>query len=303
MKRRIDNMLLGLLWLLAMTLGACFWFNTMFGFNILSSAHWQYLAYIQAIQTPVKPLFYISFVVIVFIMVVGLYLIMRPRLRKIRLPIMRVSKNHDNAPQQQNTTPQHQQISSPAIAPSAAPTAPVQNGPSADMRPARLNTISFATQPTQMSTPNGAQPDTPVAVAATNADIQQVFINAGYTIKTPTRIGGIKTPLLAIGTNEALWLGANGARISDMRAAIDKMTSVFVDTLEDITINVTGFVLDARDDATSEHNDILVFHSIDELRQYVATRQNTPPTTTDDTENFNAYSEYIDTVINYIGKI
>lgn len=302
MKRRIDNMLLGLLWLLAMTLGACFWFNTMFGFNILSSAHWQYLAYIQAIQTHVKPLFYISFVVIVFIMVVGLYLIMRPRLRKIRLPIMRVSKNHDTAPQQ-NTTPQHQQISSPAIAPSAAPTAPAQNGPSADMRPARLNTISFATQPTQMSTPNDMQPDTPVAVAATNADVQQVFINAGYTIKTPTRIGGIKTPLLAIGTNEALWLGANGARISDMRAAIDKMTSVFVDTLEDITINVTGFVLDARDDATSEHNDILVFHSIDELRQYVATRQNTPTTTTDDTENFNAYSEYIDTVINYIGKI
>lgn len=302
MKRRIDNMLLGLLWLLAMTLGACFWFNTMFGFNILSSAHWQYLAYIQAIQTPVKPLFYISFVVIVFIMVVGLYLIMRPRLRKIRLPIMRVSKNHDNTPQQ-NTTPQHQQISSAAIAPSPAPTAPAQNGPTADMRPARLNTISFATQPTQMSAPNGAQPDTPVAVAATNADIQQVFINAGYTVKKPARIGGIKTPLLAIGTNEALWFGANGARVSDMRAAIDKMTSVFADTLEDIVINVTGFVLDARDDATSEHADILVFHSIDELRQYVATRQNTPPTNTDDAENFNAYSEYIDTVINYIGKI
>lgn len=297
MKRRIDNMLLGLLWLLAMTLGACFWFNTMFGFNILSSAHWQYLAYIQAIQTPVKPLFYISFVVVVFIMVVGLYLIMRPRLRKIRLPIMRVSKNHDNAPQQQNTTLQNQQVVSPAITPAPAPTAPVQNGPSVDMRPARLNIISFATQQ------SGAQPDTPVAVAVTNADIQQVFINAGYTVKTPARIGGIKTPLLAIGTNEALWLGANGARVSDMRAAIDKMTSVFVDTLEDITINVTGFVLDARDDAKSEHNDILVFHSIDELRQYIATRQNTPPTTTDDTENFNAYSEYIDTVINYIGKI
>ena len=45
------------------------------------------------------------------------------------------------------------------------------------------------------------------------------------------------------------------------------------------------------------------FHSIDELRQYVATRPNTAPANTDDTENFNAYSEYIDTVINYIGKI
>ncbi|HBS76538.1 MAG TPA: hypothetical protein DEA31_01600 [Alphaproteobacteria bacterium] len=220
MKRRIDNMLLGLLWLLAMTLGACFWFNTMFGFNILSSAHWQYLAYIQAIQTPVKPLFYISFVVIVFIMVVGLYLIMRPRLRKIRLPIMRISKNHDSNAPQQNTTPQNQPVLSPEIAPSPAPTAPVRNGPKADMRPARLNTISFATQTSQMTAPNGVQPDTPVAVAATNTDIQQVFIDAGYTVKKPARIGGIKTPLLAIGTNEALWLGANGARVSDMRAAI-----------------------------------------------------------------------------------
>ncbi|MDO5012024.1 MAG: hypothetical protein Q4E56_00695 [Pseudomonadota bacterium] len=303
MKRRIDNMLLGLLWLLAMTLGACFWFNTMFGFNILSSAHWQYLAYIQAIQTPVKPLFYISFVVIVFIMVVGLYLIMRPRLRKIRLPIMRISKNRDSSAPQQNVVPQNQPVLSTVVAQSPTPTAPVQNGPTADMRPARLNTISFATQTPQMTAPNGVQPDTPVAVAATNADIQQVFIDAGYTVKKPARIGGIKTPLLAIGTNEALWLGANGARVSDMRAAIDKMTSIFADTLEDIVINVTGFVLDARDDATSEHADILVFHSIDELRQYVAVRQNTAPTNIDDAENFNAYSEYIDTVIDYIGKI
>ncbi len=299
MKRRIDNMLLGLLWLLAMTLGACFWFNTIFGFNILSAAHWQYLAYIQATQTPVRSLFYISFVIIVFIMVVGLYLIMRPRLRKIRLPIMRISKNRDSVAPQQNTTLQNQQVLSPA----PAPTANAQTDPSTDLRPARLNTISFATQPTPTSTPNGTQPNTTVAVAATITDIQQVFINAGYTVKTPARIGGIKTPLLAIGTNEALWLGANGATVSDVRAAIDKMTAVFVDTLEDITINVTGFVLDARDDATSEYADILVFRSIDELRQYIATRQNIAPTNIDDAENFNAYSEYIDTVINYIGKI
>ena len=303
MKRRIDNMLLGLLWLLAMTLGACFWFNTMFGFNILSSAHWQYLAYIQATQTPVKPLFYISFVIVVFIMVVGLYLIMQPHIRKIRLPIMRISRKRDVVTQQQNTTPQIQQPQFPVAPTVTAPTAPVTNGPSPDMRPARLNTISFATQAPQMSIPNGAQPDAPVAVASTNTDIQQVFIGAGYTVKNPARIGGIKTPLLAIGTNETLWLGANGASVSDLNAAINKITSVFIDTLEDITINVTGFVLDARDDATSEYPNILVFHSIDELRQYVATRPNTAPVTPDDTENFNAYSEYIDTVINYIGKI
>ena len=73
MKTRLNNILIGLLWLLIATLGASFWFNTKYGFNVLSAQHWQYLAYMQASNQPVKPSFYISLVVVICVMVAGLY--------------------------------------------------------------------------------------------------------------------------------------------------------------------------------------------------------------------------------------
>ena len=79
MRNKFDNILLGTLWLLLSTLGACFWFNTQFGFNILSGTHWRHLAYMQVTQTQIKPLFYISMIIAVFCIVFGLYLLIRPR--------------------------------------------------------------------------------------------------------------------------------------------------------------------------------------------------------------------------------
>ncbi len=292
-------MLLGLLWLLVVTLGACFWFNTMFGFNLFVGAHWQYLAYLQAAQTPVKPSFYISLVFISAIMICGLYVIMRPRFRKIRLPIMRITARKKDAPVSD----------APAAQPAPAPAQMAT--PNTPARPPRLNAATLGGMPTMATNsatqqPNAARTATPPAPAGPSdieiAQITEIFKSAGYTTKNPPRINGNRMSLLAIGTNETLWLGAHGIATTDMRRAIDKLNDVFSDTLDDIYINVSGFVIGAPDAATAEFDDILMFNDVDGLREYITAHPNAP-LSDDDNGNFDAYSEYIDTVINYIGKI
>lgn len=299
MKYRIDNMLLGLLWLLVVTLGACFWFNTMFGFNLFVGAHWQYLAYLQAAQTPVKPSFYISLVFISAIMICGLYVIMRPRFRKIRLPIMRITTRKKDAPVSDAPAAQP----TPALAQMTATHTPA--------RPPRLNAATLGGMPTMAANsaaqqPNAARTATPPTPTGPSdieiAQITEIFKSAGYTTKNPPRINGNRMSLLAIGTNETLWLGAHGIATTDMRRAIDKLNDVFSDTLDDIYINVNGFVIGAPDAATAEFDDILMFNDVDGLREYITAHPNAP-LPDDDNGNFDAYSEYIDTVINYIGKI
>lgn len=300
MKYRIDNMLLGLLWLLVITLVACFWFNTMFGFNLFIGAHWQYLAYLQAAQTPIKPSFYISLIIISAVMICGLYLIMRPRFRKIRLPIMRINtrKKVMSIPDVPATQPAPVHTSTPAV----------MNTPA---RPPRLNAATLGGMPTMAGNsatqqPNAARTATPPAPSGPSdieiAQITEIFKSAGYTTKNPPRINGNRMSLLAIGTNETLWLGAHGIATTDMRHAIDKLNDVFSDTLDDIYINVNGFVIGAPDAATAEFDDILMFNDVDGLREYITAHPNAP-LPDDDNGNFDAYSEYIDTVINYIGKI
>ena len=83
---------------------------------------------------------------------------------------------------------------------------------------------------------------------------------------------------------------------------IEKLEQIFADTLEDIYINVNGFVINAIDASTSEFQDILMFNSISELEDYINGVPNAP-IPDDEKEDFEAYSQYIDTVINYIGKM
>lgn len=297
MKYRIDNMLLGLLWLLVVTLGGCFWFNTMFGFNLFVGAHWQYLSYLQAAQTPVKPSFYISLVIFAAVMIFGLYLIMRPRLRKIYLPIMRITGRKKTEPATDTA---------PVAQPEPGPATVVM--PNTPVRPPRLSASSLGgMQPINNGTVTPPAAPTPPAkpVGPTDAEIAQtseIFKSAGYTVKKTPRINGHQFSLLAIGTNETLWLGGHGIAVADMARAIEKLSDVFSDTLEDVYINITGFVIGAPDAATAEFDNILMFNDLDGLREYISAHPNAP-LPDDDNGNFDAYSEYIDTVINYIGKI
>ena len=312
MRIRIDNILLCILWLLAMTLGACFWFNTFFGFDIFSATHWGYLSSMQAAQTPIRSGFYVSIAIVIFITILGLYIIMRPRRRKIRMPIVHVSKINTNNTTSNNTpnktTTQNPDASTldimPAeIQPAQIPNHPTtSNAPSAASRPPRLvlptlngNYISQPRTPTL----HGTQSQQP-----TNNDLSElrnIFSDAGYTVKPSPRVNGIQIALLAIGANETMWIGCVNTKTTDIRAIIEKFQQVFSDTLDETTIAINGFAINAPDAATSEFQDILMFANTNELREYMRQNPN-PPLDSDDDGMFDAYSQYIDAVINHIGK-
>lgn len=291
MKNRIDNILLGVLWLLAVALGASFWFNTKFGFDIFSAAHWQYLGYMQAHQTPVRTSFYISVAVVAISMLGGLYVLAWPRLRRLRRMRRTTSApaTTTNATNVPATT-----TSVPAVAGTPRPTGPVMQ------RPPRPNNAMSAAA---IAAANAAQPSAPRPDDTRQqwAQMHEIFESAGYTVKNNPKIAGVQTALVAIGLKEVLWIGAIGVSADELRGAITKMQNVFSDTLEDIDINVNGFVLNATgDQATAD--DILTFDTMDQLRDYIAMHPN-PPTPPDEAENFDAYSAYITTVLEYIGKI
>ena len=108
--------------------------------------------------------------------------------------------------------------------------------------------------------------------------------------------------MFAIGTNETLWIGATGVSTTALQNAIDTVNQIFSDTLDDIIINVDGFIISAPDANAPGAPDILTFDNIDALRQYMNEHKN-PPLGEDDNENFEAFSAYISTVIDYLGKI
>ena len=314
MKKRIDNILLGLLWLVAVTLVASFWFNTIFGFNIFSIHHWEYLAYLQAAKSPINYTFYVSMIVIVFIALFGFYAILRPKLRKMKLTQIYKKKKKDTKSEigQESNKSMGDNINSDAstldILTSEHQYAPVQKTPVApvSMRPPRLNLPTLnnnnfiSTQKSTQGQENTMNTEkTPIQ---DYPEIQEIFSNAGYVVKPSPYINGTKIALFAIGTDENLWIGAVGIKTTNLRTIIERLSQIFSDTLDDIYININGFVISAPDAATSENEDILMFNTISELREYMKNVPN-PPVSSDDKGDFDAYSEYIDTVLKYIGKI
>lgn len=289
MKNKLDNFLLSTLWLLTSTLGVCFWFNIRFGFNIFSRAHWHHLAYMQANQTPIATSFYISIIASIFIVIFGLHLLLRPRTRATNLP----------APENMAQPTPH--ITKPTTpTPKPAPTPPEMNM----ARPARLNVT-----PAPVATNIPSAPITPVAPLTPPApqtgdwpELREIFESAGYTIKRAPKIGTVQTALLAIGTGEQLWLGAVGITTTELRGAVDTMAGVFSDTLDDIYININAFVISAPDANAPGAPDILTFDSATTLRNYINEHKNTPPDA-DEAEGFEAFSSYISTVVDYLGKI
>ena len=323
MKNKIENILLGLLWLLIATLGTTFWFNTKFGFNIFSGAHWKYLGTHQATHQHINSAFYPSMVVAVFVTLFVLYLLLRPRFRKIKLPIFSKTKTQSEPEQKtvntvdsavQNETAST--INIIAETPSPQPQIPPQINMTRPPRLAINPMTSFGPQPapqatvaqtptTTVATPTSTQHQAAIPTSAQpteNADLNKIFSEAGYEIKKSPRIGGTQITLLAIGQNEVLWLGGVGISTYEMNRAAEQLADLFADTLDGIEIDIRPFTVYAPDNANPTNPDVLTFDSFGALREYVSARPN-PPLSDEDRENFDAYSEYISTVIEYLGKM
>ena len=329
MTKNFDRFLLGILWLLAVMLAACFWFNTMFAFNLFSAAHWRYLAGLQASQITVSGWFYISLVITIGLALVGTNMLMRPRLRKIRFirvtnpttpPATTGAEKQTTATQQpdkQNTTQQTitdtkndahvdtqpQSHTAPETA-AAGGTAPLLR------RPARLNVGFTPTNtypaanatPIAQAQPRPAQESQPAIDTEQIERVTQIFESAGYLPKGTPRIKGMQTCIVAIGTDEVVWIGSVGADTDAMNTATDTMRNIFMETLDDIDIKINAFIINAPDADTTRFTDILQFADTEQLAAYMADNPNAT-LADDDIAGFDAFSAYMSTVIDYIGKI
>ncbi|MDE5615962.1 MAG: hypothetical protein K2I81_03970 [Alphaproteobacteria bacterium] len=292
MNKQIERILICVLWLLAATLGTNFWLNTSYGFNIFSAQHWQYLAYLQAAQTPVRPAFYISLTFAILLSLGVLYVLIRPKgvLRR-RIGIGRARRT--NMPATDTTY-----APAAAMPQAAANTAAVRPTAPQMQRPPRI-TPSLAKPMQNQTAPQSTPVQAPAAVINFDA-LRNIFEEADYSVKRSPQIGNFKPAVFAIGTSEVLWLGGIGISQAPLSEAIDRLKTIFSDTLDDIEINISGFIIAPTGDVSDPS--ILSFPDPDALREYMQSHKNPPPEDADGRENFNAYSEYIDTVINYMDK-
>lgn len=298
MKNKFEHFLLSVLLGTSTLLGLSFWLNVNYGFNLFYREHWDAVAKLQATQTPINRGFYISIIVAILIFIIGVYIIYRPRPKQ---------KSSTIAPQEVRNTP------TPSVAPSvvaektgnteSTPSVPVPNIPIS--RPPRLNLPSNMAQIAAQRQQSLATQKTPVQNQPEQnpytSVISQIFSDNGYSIKPNPKISGFTPNLFAIGPNESLWIGAIDTKPEDLMQAIEKLQSVFQETLEDIQININAFILDTLNQY-QPNDSILIFKSTDELKTFVS--ENPADTITDEErDNFDSYSEYIDTVIQYIKNI
>jgi hypothetical protein len=296
MRKQIDHFLLGSLWLIASVLGASFWFGTNFGFNLFDGQHWHYLGQLQASGASVRPSFYISMIAVVVVMISGLYLLIRPKFKRIGFQRVQSAPDH-NAAARASTLP--------AVSAPTPNTVPLSRPPR--LKLAASNT--YAAARTDNSGDNAILPAisaAPIAPAAPVAqqdfsEIEEIFKSAGYTVKDPPRIGGMRPALLAIGADETLWLGAVGIDPAKLTDAATRMEALFSETLEDIRININTFVVNPETTGNAETLEPELFDSTDALRDYMNAHKNRELTRAE-TEDFDAYSEYIDTVSGYFNK-
>ena len=294
MRNKFDNFLLGTLWLLISTLGLCFWFNIRFGFNLFSASHWQHLSYMQATRTQISPSFYISLIIGVFFMILGLYIVIRPRFRKINLT--------SSTTETKNTTAQQTPVSQDTQAYDNYLSRPKRLNNDIQPAPVAPNPVPF-TAPVVTNNTSPQAPEIPRNSHDSEIpELRNIFESTGYIVKKPLKIRGAEIPLVAIGINETVWIGAFDIETSTLRSVIDTMQQVFADTLEDIEIKTIGFVINASDATSPTASDILTFATLSDLYQYMHQHPN-PPSDAETTENFEAFSNYITTVLEYIGRL
>ena len=291
MKKYLGQILESILLGTSVLLGLSFWLNVKIGFNIFYAPHWNELAKLQASHTPInKPLFtfYISLGIAIFLFIFGLYLIFRPRLRNIRKTNNAVSTHQSVQYTAKNTEQEQIPLPHSAI---QLQQPPKLNLPKSTVAAAMQKHIF---QQSQQKTET-KQP------LVYDSELSEIFDNAGYMVKPNLTITGFTTNLFAIGANEQVWFGAVDCDMEKFETAVNRLKSIFTETLDDVQINVSAFVLDTRH-LYEPNNEILVFHSMDELKEFVSNNPN-PDIIDSERENFDAYSDYIDTIIQYAKNV
>lgn len=284
MKGNFDRFLLGLLWLMTIALALTFWMNIRYGFNVLSAAHWQYLSTLQAARAAIKPEFYISLVVGIFVGVFGMYILVRPH----------------SEPKQQDAKPEKQ----PAPTNIYAPTTSARPMPPSGLR---SNVARPQNRTSQTVVRNTALPiPAPKTIENDNTlakDISTVFESNGYSTKPCKKLGRLSNPVITLGYDNTVWVGTSNTSVADVQDAIQTLITIFDDTLGDTAndMSVHGCLVNPSDSENNNPDLISTFATIEEFADFMRQHQNEKPADFD-AELFEAVSTYITTVIGYAGK-
>ena len=277
---RINCILLGTLWTLAMVLILDFWLNTFYNFNIFSSAHWQFVANLQAENQPIATGFYISIAAAVLLCFSGLYMLLRPRFRKINF----------------NPTPQPTKVE-----PAPEKPQPIESVTAQTMqRPPHLH-IQPNHRVIPPKQPMVTQPTTTKIEPQYTQEMREIFEKGHYRVLGSKIISKVPLSLIALGTNETLWLGAYNISHEQMVDTILQFKTLFKETLEDIDIDINAFIIKPTDDTPSDA--ILDLASIDELSTIIEENPNAEESEADkESGNMDAFAGYIETVLTYLGN-
>lgn len=137
------------------------------------------------------------------------------------------------------------------------------------------------------------------AVYTKISEIYSAFADNGYEICDLIRIDGKHPAVVAIGTNETLFIGTTNIDSEILKNTMKRIELCFADTLEGIKIDVR--ILCVSGQRTSADN-IIQFASTESLRKYMEQRKNVRPQTKQEWETFDAYAEYIRLTIEYLFK-
>lgn len=132
------------------------------------------------------------------------------------------------------------------------------------------------------------------------SEIYDAFINAKYDVRNLIRIDGKYPAVVAVGANEKLFIATLNSDYNTLQNTVKRIELCFADTLEGINIDVR--ILSVSNNNVDMGNHVLRFASTDALAKYLMSHQNVIPSTTQERENFDAYTQYIDTVIDYLFK-
>lgn len=269
MKKHFEYIFTSLLLLLSVLMGLTFWLNTFFNFDLFFPQHWKILATLQASNTPINPNFYLSFFVADAVFICGLYIIFRPKFRHF----IKKEKKQENKPIIQQT-PQNT-------------TSELVKQPQHLILPKNISAIRNKFEIEQQA--ENQKRDL-------KQQITDIFSSANFIVKKTPKISNMDTCLFAIGSDETLWVGAIDCDIQTMQTAIETLQSVFSDTLDDVEINISSFILDTKN-TISENDSVHIFHTTEELKQFMKNNKNPEP---EDKDLFEAFDGFINGVIDYI---
>lgn len=323
---RINYILLGTLWCLAILLLLDFTMNTVYNFNIFSAAHWQFVANIQAANRPIAPGFYVIISLAIILCIAGLFILCRPRLRKIIL------KTNDATPQAPHIPPVQAEPVKPV--PVALEPAVSQQSTPISMPEPKLATESLIQpEPTITPQPEKQAEQTPVIqrpphlhiqkgihvappkprpteqkpvdvekpVALYVDELRDIFEKNNYRVLSAKTISGVPLSLIALGSDETLWLGATDISHEQMTNVMLAFQSVFKETLEDIEIDINAFIINPTD--TDSVDAILDFDSVTSVDHAINAQPNEPESAADaESGNMDAFAGYIETVLTYLGN-